>query len=329
MKPLSLMERKSLVKRGKARPKRSHSEAEVPAEVQQTKEHSITMDDFANAVQKVYLENIKNIKESDDEDFVKVPLIEAEDIWRNVQILIPTDKYKNMTDEEKIKLIQSDFKDFYKNFPIVSRYMICLGQYKSNALKRMIIRCKSIKELVSDDVNGKDKNKDTSDNLPPKDLNEKLWIERQADYVQFLWEEFQDEGFDKEEAKKIWSQTHEALSNEFKQFKQLHDDAEKKVKSDDIKHKKELLYEMSGRIVNGQQKLKDESTRDLINKLKDILFKQRFTNTVKQLTQLDKVLAISEGYGVNEYAKQEYDEELKTSFTKKNFRKTDINSIMT
>jgi hypothetical protein len=338
-KSLSLMERKSLIKKGMGhlRKKKILEEtSEIQLEQEQGSDSTsedIPITDYVEILQKQYADITHQIRDSEDEEYVKIPLIEAEQIWLNVKILLKTEQYSKMDDAEKIKLIETDFKDFYKNFPIVSRYMICLGQYSMHAFKRMIIRCKTITETT---YISKDKGKSVlieseSESEAKKNLNEKLWVERQADYVQFLWEDFQEKtncaDFD-ENAKKIWTQTYESLTNEFNSFKELHESAEQKIKDNNLKYKKELLYEMSDRIISGKQKLDDDTTKQFINKLKDKLFKQKYNNVVKQLATIPEIKSIAEDIGNNEEEKTSYDSELQQNFYKKTFKKVDITKFL-
>lgn len=269
-----------------------------------------------NELQNKYTKTIKKINSENTEfEYVKVALIEAEQIWINTQILMQTEDYKTMSDTDKISLIQRDFAEFYKNFPIVARYMICLGQYRMPAFRRMLIRCNETKAPEGE--------KNT------KDMNEKLWVDRQADYIRFLWEDYQDgNSFTAKDSDDIWTQTHVLLTEEFQQFKDLHEDAEKKIKSDAAKHKKELLYEMSSRLVNGQQVLSDAAAITLLDKLKSKLYKQRFNTVVSGITSTSQTPAVCESIGTNADAKDIYEQELKQSFCKKNYKKMDLEKIL-
>jgi hypothetical protein len=307
-KTLSKNERASLIKKGTHRP-RPQKEKLVPEVLSEN-------DIFLKELQIKYNKNINNIsKENSEFDYVKVALTEAEQIWANTQILMRTPDYKTMTDPEKVSLIQKDFAEFYKNFPIVSRYMICYGQYRVKAFKKMLIKCNETKKPAGQENT--------------KDMNEKLWVDRQADYVRFLWEEVQDGNtFDKKDSDDIWQQTHKLLTEEFQQFKDLHDMAEKKIKTDAVKHKKELLYEMSSRIVNGQQSLDNANKTSLLNKLKGRLFKQRFKQVITSINSNNETVATCESVGTNDMEKETYDDEMKQSFYKKNYKKMDLDKIM-
>lgn len=269
------------------------------------KEENITIEQYINNLQEIYKTNVKQIKGSDDEDYIKASLIEGEDIWINVQMLVETKDYENMNDSQKIDLIQKDFPDFYKNFPIVSRYAICMKQYSQKAFKKMLIKCLETK-MPRDAIIDPEKK---------KGLNEKLWIERQADYIRFLWEDMQGT-FEQSESDNVWKQASEALTKEFAEFKELHDMAEKNVKEADKKNKSSLLYEMCDRIITGTQTLQEKASAELLFKLQNALFKQRKGKMLKQVQTLKIVEPILIGIGTDELGKQEYDEELKQAMYK-------------
>lgn len=318
VKKLNKNERASLIKKRKSKP---IIQAEVPVINKNIVQNQVN---YVKVLQIIHDKNVQDIKDNQDGlDYVKVALIEAEQIWLNVQILMKSEQYKNMTDDEKISLIQRDFAEFYKNFPIVSRYMICLGEYRSVAFKKMLIKCNETKA-----PSGKGKEIQTKESQ--KDLNEKLWVERQADYVRFLWEELQGINFNQDDSNSVWQQTHDSLSAEFLQFKTMHADAEAKIKTDSLAHKKELLYELSERIVSGQQNLNDDTAKALLSKLLDKLYMQRSKKMIKELSLITKPTEVSsEGTGINVDAKLEYDDEIQQSFYKKTYKKMDINKLMT
>jgi hypothetical protein len=91
----------------------------------------------------------------------------------------------------------------------------------------------------------------------PKDYNEKIWIEQQADYIRYLWED-DNNGvvFSQQDSDRIWQEAYNNLSSEFNQFRDLYEETETKIKQDKIRYKKEILYELSARIISGRAKNK-------------------------------------------------------------------------
>ncbi len=278
---------------------------------------SYDINEYSQILQKLYAANVKRINEDEsiaNIDYIKVALLEAEQIWLNAQVLMKTKKYQQMNDDEKITLIQKDFGEFYNNFPIVSRYMICMGQYKKNAFKRMLLKSKD------------DQEKQTADK---RDSNEDQYIIRQADYIRFLWEEYQEKTFTQKDSDEVWSQAHTLLKKEFDDFKKMYDDMEEKIKQEKLKNKKERLYEMGERIISGKQSMKEEDAKKMVENLKNILYKQRSNAMIKQLASKLEPLDIAvEGVGINEDAKIEYEEDLKQAYYKKKYKKMDPSKIM-
>jgi len=330
---LSPMQRLALRKRRKS-PKAKNSdevdvipnqETVVTDAIQTTEEKGISVEEFVNAVQMQYKDNCQKIRESEDEKYVKIALLEAEEIWFNVQVLIISEKYKKMSDDERVSLIEKDFKEFYKNFPIVSRYMICMGQYKNVAFRKMLIKYRDEEEKTTSDLKGKGRPISQMSKDEEKNKNERVFIKRQADYVRFLWEEYNEVAFSVQDSDAIWQQAFDTLTSEFDQFRKMHEDAEIKVKADALKYKKELLFEMGERIISGKQELDVEKSKDLLNNLQNRAYKQR---AKKMLGQLNKTItplpAIVEDVGINDYAKDEYEHDLQQSVYKKTYKKMDI-----
>lgn len=313
IKKLNKNERASLIKKARIRkPINAPIIEELISEDTISEKESSQI--FLEKIKDIHTSNIKLINEMDSNiDYVKVALTEAEEIWLKIQILIQTDRYSKMTDDQKVNLIQTNFSDFYKNFPIVSRYMVCVGKYNLHAFKKMLVKCHESKDK-----------KDKTD----KDSNQKMWIMQQSDYIRFLWESTQGPNFDQASSDTIWKETHTALTDEFKQFKDMHDAAEEKVKLDAIKYKKELLYEMGERLISGSQELNDESAKKLLNKLMDKLYKQRSNKVLKHIIKINPDEIAIESFGLNIDQKNLYDEELQQSFYKKTYKKMDINKII-
>lgn len=194
----------------------------------------------------------------------------ANKLWDDIKKRVIDDiTFVKKTDMEKIELYQtSEFKDFYINFPIVSRYMICMGQYSNKAFKRFLIKCKNI----NDDKKSIDRgNKEDS------------WIKLQAYYIKYLWESYQRQHFSSTDSQNIWQQAYQTLSKEFKDFKQMHKETEDKIKVNEKYNKKELTKELLKRLSTEDQSLDDNTTKNLVIKLQDKLFIQRKNNLLNQI----------------------------------------------
>lgn len=184
-------------------------------------------------------------------------------LWNDIKKRVADDNnFIKMDDNDKIGLYQkSEFKVFYTEFPIVSRYMICMGQFSIKAFKRFLLSCKN---AVHDPVKSREKG-----------YSEDQWIQRQSDYVRYLWESYQNKPFSKAESDEVWQQTYEILKKEFQDFKDLHKEIENKLKNDEKTNKKELVKELITRLANDKQSLDDDATKNLILNLKEQVMNKR------------------------------------------------------
>lgn len=202
-------------------------------------------------------------------DAMDASIVEANKLWDDIKKRISDDPtFAKKPDNEKVEIYQkSKFKDFYTNFPIVCRYMICMGQFSNKAFKRFLLKCKSMHSQKSrGDTNAED-----------------TWIQRQADYVRYLWESYQPQHFNTTDAQNIWQHAYKTLTQEFKDFKDMHKDAEKKLQVDEKSNKSELVKELIKRISNDEQSLDDTTTKTLIKKLEDQVSQQRKKKLMAQI----------------------------------------------
>lgn len=207
----------------------------------------------------------------DPKDHIDVSTYTANKLWIDIKKRVNEDpKFIELPDNEKIEIYQkSEFKDFYIEFPIVSRYMICMGQFSNKAFKKYLIKCKNAKH---DPVKSREKG-----------YTEDQWVQRQADYVRYLWESYQKQHYSPTESTNIWQHAYSTLKKEFQDFKDLHDDVEKKLKEDEKINKGELVKEMLSRLANQEQSLDENTTKTLIAKLQDQVIEQRKKILIKSI----------------------------------------------
>lgn len=206
-------------------------------------------------------------------DPIDIAMEQAFKLWDDIKKKVTEDpKFVEMTDNEKISIYQkSEFKDFYVSQPIVCRYMICMGQFSGKAFKRYLLKCKSMEGVK------------VSIDKGVENPSEDRWIQRQADYIRYLWESYQRQHFNQSDAQEIWQQAYKTLSKEFKDFKDLHKNIEEKLKSEEKLNKSELVKELLNRITSEEQTLNDNTTTNLIEKLKDQLIQQRKKSLINQI----------------------------------------------
>ena len=204
-------------------------------------------------------------------DTFEAPLKKASDMWDDLKKRVNEDpKFVELSDNEKIKVYQNtEYKDFYISHPIVCRYMVCMGQFSGKAFKRYLLQCKSME--------GKKPNSNA------ENPSEDQWIQRQADYIKYLWESYQRQHFNQSDAQEIWQNAYQNLSKEFKDFKDMHKNIEEKLKVEDKSNKAELVKEMLKRISNEEQTLDDRTTINLIEKLKEQVMEQRRKKLIDQI----------------------------------------------
>jgi hypothetical protein len=187
----------------------------------------------------------------------------ANNLWNDIKKRIKENPdFIKLTDAEKLSIYQNtDFKEFYNEMPIVGRYMICMGQYSAKALKRYLNKCKDVKH-------------DPTVSRKPGYVEDQ-WVQRQADYVRYLWEAYQKHHYDKKDSNAIWKHAYETLKKEFSDFKTLHKDIEEKLQVENKSNKESLVKEMLGRIASKEQSLDDETTKELLRLLQDKVYRQR------------------------------------------------------
>lgn len=211
----------------------------------------------------------KKIINSDNNIDVSINM--ANKLWNDIKKRVVNDpSFLKMNDNDKIALYQnSEYKVFYTEFPIVSRYMICMGQFSNKALKRYLLKCKN---TIHDPVKSREKG-----------YIEDQWIQRQSDYVRYLWESYQKKHYSQTDSNAIWQNTYEILKKEFQDFKDLHKNIEEKLKKNEKLNKDEMIKELLKRIADNEQSLDDETTERLMTTLKDKLIRQRHKSVMTSI----------------------------------------------
>ena len=196
------------------------------------------------------------VKKGKETDLFEKDIIEANRLWDDLKKKTEDPEFIKLDDNKKVELYQnSDFKLFYTTYPIVCRYMICMGQFTTKAFRRFLTRSYKLSKLPPNREPG---------------YVEDQWIRRQSDYVMFLWESMQVH-FDKKDSKKIWDHSYETLKKEFADFRKLHDEISTKLKSEEKSNKSELINELLERLkLNNTVANVDETKELLVNKLNTI-----------------------------------------------------------
>ncbi len=203
----------------------------------------------------------------------------ASELWQDIKKRVRDDTdFVSLPDSKKIEIYQkSEFKDFYTNFPIVCRYMICMGQFSMKAFKRFLKKTQNMLKLQQEQRQSRPITE------KPKTNSEDEWVKRQADYVRYLWEAYQKSNFSTIEAQRVWQHAYTTLTKEFSDFKDLHKEIEEKLKVDGKTNKSEVVREMLSRVANEEQSFDEKTNEELIIKLNKQVIAQRRRNLLQQI----------------------------------------------
>ena len=192
----------------------------------------------------------------------------ANEIWQVLKAYVATNPdFKNLKDQDKLEVFRTKFgyAMFLDEFPIVSRYMVCHGQYSSKAFDRIL---KKIEKIVH----------------PPPDKRETgymedQWVMRQADYVQYLWESYQRRHQNTAERQWVWRSAYDNLKKEFDDFRNMHKEIEERVKTEKKTLAGQNARELLTRLASGGQNLNPDEQSLILEELRIILEKKTITES--------------------------------------------------
>lgn len=206
-----------------------------------------------------------------------------------------TPEFKDYEDKKKLDFFRPMFGKEMEENPIVTRYMICLGQYRSKAFRKMLEKTKNMVH-------------------PPPDKREKgymedQWIRRQADYVQFLWEEYQRGHYNNAERTWVYQEAYERLKGEFNDFRDMHKEVEKRIEEEKKTLAGRNVRDLLQRLKTGKQQLSNEEEDFLRQELRKVLIKSNYRIVLKELkethTEIEPTcVAQGQGEEVDERKKQ-------------------------
>ena len=186
-------------------------------------------------------------------DPIEKAILDANKLWDDIkQKVNDNDDFCKLEDNKKVEYYQNtEFKQFYTTYPIVCRYMICMGQFSTKAFRRFLVKSMNMaKQPIKRE----------------KGYNEDQWIQRQADYIRYLWESYQNSHFNRKDSDNIWKHAYEMLKKEFSDFRKMHEEISSKLKEEKKLNKKELIKEIVGRISEQDE----EVSKELLETLKKL-----------------------------------------------------------
>ena len=196
----------------------------------------------------------------------------ATEIWKTLKLHVKKDaSFKELENQDKLEVFRTKlgYATFMEEFPIVSRYMICYGQYSEKAFERML---RKIETVVHPPPDKRDKG-----------YMEDQWVRRQADYVQYLWESYQKRHQNTAERQWIWQTTYDRLRKEFDDFRDMHKDVEERVKNERKTLAGQNARELLERVKSGKQQLTSEEEEFLLEQLRTVFDKK--VNGIEDETQ--------------------------------------------
>lgn len=251
------MPTKSQQRRTRLQQKKNALEAQQNQEAQQTSTISRSIPET------------KENKTSEDFGIPREKVVQkANEIWQVLKAYVATNPdFKNLKDQDKLEVFRTKFgyAMFLDEFPIVSRYMVCHGQYSSKAFDRIL---KKIEKIVH----------------PPPDKRETgymedQWVMRQADYVQYLWESYQRRHQNTAERQWVWRSAYDNLKKEFDDFRNMHKEIEERVKTEKKTLAGQNARELLTRLASGGQNLNPDEQSLILEELRIILEKKTITES--------------------------------------------------
>lgn len=203
-----------------------------------------------------------------------------------------TPDFKTMKQAEQLEVFRNEYKELMDNFPITTRYMICHGQFSQRAFGRFL---------------------DKMLKAPPPPANrdksymENRWIEFQADYVAFLWEEFQKGHIDPHKRAAIKKITIERLKGEFDDFRDTHKEVEEKVKQERKELDGQNAREVLESIAAGKKVVDDPSdVEKLLEETQNVYFRCLYNRCLEELLETrTPILPICSGTGTGDEKRQQ------------------------
>lgn len=250
-----------------------------------TKKLNKEMKKIAKLESKINKELYTKYQDEEYEKIVVVILREADKLYKHIERTVKDNPdFINKPDSDKLDYFRTDYKQFMENYPIVARYMICMGQYSEKALRRFLDKVRATSQTTKHE----------------KGYKEDQWLRRQADYVQYLWESYQKGHINTKERRLVWEDAYKSLRGEFDDFRDRYEQLKIETKKEKKKLRSEFAKDLLSRLSTGKQQLSVEETTRLVEQLKQKVYKSRFKKTLKQLMQtVEEVQPTCVGRGKN------------------------------
>lgn len=215
---------------------------------------------------------------------------EARKVWKfignNATHISLKMKWKSMSDEEKLQLVDLGFGEFTKKYPIVAKMMTILEKYSEKAFRRFLGLCRTNKPNITP-TDARDKSAKENAKKKAQDI----WCQNNAWYLVYLWEVYA--ALDKKKKmqtgedpvtnarikldarmrKRVYTENYDLLMEEFRTIDEAKKNAEKEVVKMNAKTSSQAVNSMTNAIKHGSHTTMTEfgksELRDTLKNLKD------------------------------------------------------------
>lgn len=240
-------------------------------------------------------------------------ILYAEKIWTKIKSRVILDiDYAKKTDDEKVDEFSKSEEKFYKDFPIVAKYMILNHNYNRKAFKKYLNKM----------ILNNESNAIKADKSKPGESREK-WIELQTDYVSFLYQEHHGKKhIPFSEIKNIKAQTRKLLKKDFDDFEKMYDKKKKELEDGNKKDTAIVANNLVKRLTSIQS-IEQKDEYKLLIEVENTLFMQNSRKNLKELaTKVKLVNPLYEGKGLNQSEIELWDKDKKINESKEKFNNT-------
>lgn len=245
---------------------------DVPQDVSQNVPQDVSQNVTKDVSQDVTKEKIEEAKAQ--------ILNQAKTLWEEYKLYIKTHTdFRFKSDKEKYDIFRriDRWKSFIDEYPIVSKYMICLGQFHIKALDKYLTKIQNVATKPHD--------------ITDKQYNEKQWCERQADYVVYLFDIYnKNKHPSPAERKLLWEKTYNIVKGEFDDFRKTHDEVKEKIEIEKKLLEARNVKDLLNRIISGTQKVSEEDEKFLLEQLEILTYKKTFDTSLSQLLKSKPIL---------------------------------------
>jgi hypothetical protein len=181
--------------------------------------------------------------------------------------------WKELSDEEKIRIAGIGFKDFTANYPVVAKYMIWFNMYSEKVFRRFLKQCRD----NSADMQPVGMSKDSKEKMAAmKKEGQVKWCENNAWYGTWLWQTYEKVRHPKAKIEQrtirvVYKRCLEPLLKEFENMEEMKVEAEEEIKILKEKTNNDSVREVLDDLRAGAHKnmsLDDKrKTLDILNRL--------------------------------------------------------------